>query len=194
MQPEYGDNFLLAFDYKLPPISKPIKKILYIHSSRMNQSFLSLKRTTQLYPDAEFFILKRSGITFPNCGLKSIKEITFNGDKLPLNFHLTENGQVLKEANIDLVFFCANYNIKLNSLDASITINYNNILRFTEDIQLYDWTCIIDNQFCIYYPYQIEIDKINKISGMDITFVTSAETDKEAKSLLTELGLPFKKN
>ena len=41
---------------------------------------------------------------------------------------------------------------------------------------------------------EINIDKVNKISGMDITFVTSADTDKEAKSLLTELGLPFKKN
>jgi large subunit ribosomal protein L5 len=29
---------------------------------------------------------------------------------------------------------------------------------------------------------------------MDITFVTSADTDKEAKSLLTEMGLPFQKN
>ena len=45
----------------------------------------------------------------------------------------------------------------------------------------------------IIFP-EIDIDKINKISGMDITFVTSAETDKEAKSLLTELGLPFKRN
>ena len=45
----------------------------------------------------------------------------------------------------------------------------------------------------IIFP-EIEIDKVNKISGMDITFVTSANTDKEAKSLLTELGLPFKKN
>jgi large subunit ribosomal protein L5 len=45
----------------------------------------------------------------------------------------------------------------------------------------------------IIYP-EINIDKVNKISGMDITFVTSAPTDKEAKSLLTELGLPFKKN
>lgn len=45
----------------------------------------------------------------------------------------------------------------------------------------------------IIFP-EINIDKINKISGMDITFVTSAETDKEAKSLLAELGLPFKKN
>ena len=45
----------------------------------------------------------------------------------------------------------------------------------------------------IIFP-EINIDKVNKISGMDITFVTSAATDKEAKSLLTELGLPFKKN
>ena len=42
--------------------------------------------------------------------------------------------------------------------------------------------------------HEINIDKVNKINGMDITFVTSANTDKEAKSLLTELGLPFKKN
>jgi len=45
----------------------------------------------------------------------------------------------------------------------------------------------------IIFP-EIDIDRINKVSGMDITFVTTAETDKEAKSLLTELGLPFKKN
>lgn len=45
----------------------------------------------------------------------------------------------------------------------------------------------------IIFP-EIDIDKVNKIGGMDITFVTSASTDKEAKSLLHELGLPFKKN
>lgn len=45
----------------------------------------------------------------------------------------------------------------------------------------------------IIFP-EINIDKVNKISGMDITFVTNAETDKEAKSLLGELGLPFKKD
>jgi large subunit ribosomal protein L5 len=43
----------------------------------------------------------------------------------------------------------------------------------------------------IIFP-EIDIDKVNKISGMDISFVTSAQTDKEAKSLLSELGLPFK--
>ncbi len=41
---------------------------------------------------------------------------------------------------------------------------------------------------------EINIDRIKKIDGMNITFVTSADTDKEAKSLLTELGLPFQKN
>ena len=45
----------------------------------------------------------------------------------------------------------------------------------------------------IIFP-EIDIDKVNRIAGMDITFVTTAKTDKEAKSLLTELGLPFKKN
>ena len=45
----------------------------------------------------------------------------------------------------------------------------------------------------IIFP-EIDIDKINKISGMDITFVTTADTDQEAKSLLTEMGLPFQKN
>ncbi len=45
----------------------------------------------------------------------------------------------------------------------------------------------------IIFP-EIDIDKVKKIDGMNITFITSASTDKEAKSLLTELGLPFKKN
>ena len=44
----------------------------------------------------------------------------------------------------------------------------------------------------IIFP-EIDIDKVNKISGMDITFVTSASTDNEAKSLLSLIGLPFKK-
>lgn len=39
---------------------------------------------------------------------------------------------------------------------------------------------------------EIEYDKIDKIRGMDIVFVTTAKTDKEAKELLTLLGMPFK--
>lgn len=44
----------------------------------------------------------------------------------------------------------------------------------------------------IIFP-EINIDKVNKITGMDITFVTTAPDDKEARALLKELGIPFKK-
>ena len=44
----------------------------------------------------------------------------------------------------------------------------------------------------IIFP-EINIDKVNKIAGMDITFVTNTNSNKEAKALLTNLGLPFKK-
>ncbi|MCK4678362.1 MAG: 50S ribosomal protein L5 [Bacteroidales bacterium] len=43
----------------------------------------------------------------------------------------------------------------------------------------------------IIFP-EIDIDKVNHINGMDITFVTSARTDKEAHALLKEFGIPFK--
>ncbi len=38
---------------------------------------------------------------------------------------------------------------------------------------------------------EIDIDKVEKVRGMDITFVTSAKTDEEAKELLALLGMPF---
>jgi large subunit ribosomal protein L5 len=43
----------------------------------------------------------------------------------------------------------------------------------------------------IIFP-EIDIDKVNKITGMDITFVTTADTDEEAFELLKELGMPFR--
>ena len=43
----------------------------------------------------------------------------------------------------------------------------------------------------IIFP-EIDIDKVNKITGLDITFVTTASTDEEAYELLKELGMPFK--
>ena len=44
----------------------------------------------------------------------------------------------------------------------------------------------------IVFP-EIDIDKITKILGLEITFVTTAKTDQEAYALLREFGLPFKK-
>lgn len=43
----------------------------------------------------------------------------------------------------------------------------------------------------IIFP-EVDIDKVNKITGMDITFVTTANTDEEAYELLKELGMPFR--
>ena len=43
----------------------------------------------------------------------------------------------------------------------------------------------------IIFP-EINIDKVNKINGMDINFVTTANTDREAFALLREFGIPFK--
>ena len=40
--------------------------------------------------------------------------------------------------------------------------------------------------------HEISIDKVLKVNGMDITFVTNTDSDEEALTLLTELGLPFK--
>ena len=40
---------------------------------------------------------------------------------------------------------------------------------------------------------EIDYDKIDKVRGMEVTFVTTARTDDEARVLLTELGFPFRK-
>lgn len=53
-----------------------------------------------------------------------------------------------------------------------------------------NYTLGIEEQ--IIFP-EIEMDKIDKILGMNITFVTSADTDEEAFALLKEFGFPFKK-
>ncbi|MES2622654.1 MAG: 50S ribosomal protein L5 [Bacteroidota bacterium] len=45
----------------------------------------------------------------------------------------------------------------------------------------------------IIFP-EMEIDKVTRINGMDITFVTSAKTDEEAYALLEAFGMPFKKD
>jgi|SRR5690554_2772839 len=45
----------------------------------------------------------------------------------------------------------------------------------------------------IIFP-EIDIDKVNRITGMDISFVTTAKSNEEARALLKEFGMPFKKN
>ncbi|UZV96863.1 50S ribosomal protein L5, partial [Treponema pallidum] len=44
----------------------------------------------------------------------------------------------------------------------------------------------------IIFP-EIDFDKIERISGLNVNVVTSAQTDQEARTLLTKLGMPFRK-
>ena len=73
MTPEYGKNFLLSFDYKLPPLSKPVKQILYIHSSQTDQSFLSLKKIDLENSDFSPRSISSAGWTSPRILTFSVK-------------------------------------------------------------------------------------------------------------------------
>jgi len=92
---------------------------------------------------------------------------------------------------------------------ARVTLRDNNMFEFLDRLvavslpRIRDFRGINDKGFDgrgnynlgiteqIIFP-EINIDKINKIQGMDITFVTSAQNDVEALELLKQFGLPFK--
>ena len=90
-----------------------------------------------------------------------------------------------------------------------VTLRGNRMYEFLDRLvsvsipRIRDFRCINDKGFDgrgnytlgipeqIIFP-EIDIDKIAKINGLDVTFVTSARTDREAHALLKEFGLPFK--
>ena len=94
-------------------------------------------------------------------------------------------------------------------IGARVTLRGNQMYEFVERLttvalpRVRDFRGISDKSFDgrgnyslgiqeqIIFP-EIDLDKINKITGMDITFVTSAKTDLEALGLLKAIGLPFK--
>jgi len=94
-------------------------------------------------------------------------------------------------------------------IGARVTLRNNNMYEFLDRLvsvslpRIRDFRGINDKSFDgrgnytlgiieqIIFP-EINIDKINKIQGMDITFVTSAKSDVEALELLKQFGLPFK--
>ena len=97
------------------------------------------------------------------------------------------------------------------NLDRELKLGVNSVIMFPtaqNNAYKFEWVEVLGNgvkiaereidkleEYIISISFDIlRVDKINKISGMDITFVTSAQTDKEALSLLTALGLPFKKS
>jgi large subunit ribosomal protein L5 len=53
---------------------------------------------------------------------------------------------------------------------------------------------LLSLQVFLRFFHEISIDKVLKVTGMDITFVTNTDSDTEALALLTEFGLPFIKS
>lgn len=94
-------------------------------------------------------------------------------------------------------------------IGARVTLRHNRMYEFMDRLitvalpRVRDFRGISDKSFDgrgnysmgitehIIFP-EIDLDKVNKITGMDITFVTTAKTDAEALALLKLLGLPFK--
>lgn len=95
------------------------------------------------------------------------------------------------------------------TIGARVTLRHNHMFEFLDRLvsvalpRVRDFRGINDKSFDgrgnytlgvteqIIFP-EIDIDKVDKITGMDITFVTTAKTDAEALALLKELGMPFK--
>ena len=50
----------------------------------------------------------------------------------------------------------------------------------------------LESRSSLIFP-EIEYDKIDKVRGMDVIFVTTAKTDEEARELLTQFNMPFAK-
>ena len=94
-------------------------------------------------------------------------------------------------------------------IGARVTLRGNNMYEFLDKLvavslpRIRDFKGVNDKGFDgrgnytmgvpeqIIFP-EINIDKVNRINGMDITFVTTARTDREAFALLREFGVPFK--
>ncbi|MCF8301796.1 MAG: 50S ribosomal protein L5 [Bacteroidales bacterium] len=94
-------------------------------------------------------------------------------------------------------------------IGARVTLRRNNMYEFLDRLisvsipRIRDFRGISDKGFDgrgnftmgvseqIIFP-EIVMDKVNRINGMDITFVTTAKTDKEAYFLLKQFGIPFK--
>jgi large subunit ribosomal protein L5 len=105
----------------------------------------------------------------------------------------------------------SNFKLRANTqIGARVTLRGDNMYEFIDRLisaalpRVRDFKGVNDRSFDgrgnytlgiqeqIIFP-EIDIDKITKINGLDITFVTTANTDDEAKALLSEMGIPFKK-
>lgn len=135
-------------------------------------------------------------------------------DKKLIDFALDEMTQITGQKAVPTKSKVDISNFKLRkgmSVGARVTLRGNTMYEFLDRLiataipRIRDFRGISDKGFDgrgnfsmgiteqIIFP-EINIDKVNKITGMDITMVTTASNDKEAYALLRAFGIPFKKN
>ena len=182
-------NFLLKLNFKLTKITKEIKKILYIHSTEASHSLTILQRLQELYAEAQIFVINppNSSLKIPN--LKNIEIIESSTDLISPDFYMSPEGKSLLKENIDLAFFGINREVNDDSIstDSSYQNRHKNVLDALLNLNLYDWTCIIDKQYCLYYPFQLEAYRggkgIWKHNGLEMDLPQTLLSSNERKQL-----------
>ena len=133
-------------------------------------------------------------------------------DKKLIDYGVEEMSAITGQKAVPTISKCDVSNFKLrrgNPIGVRVTLRGDRMYEFLERLvavalpRVRDFRGINDKGFDgrgnysfgvteqIIFP-EIDMDKVNRINGMDITFVTSAKTDKEAMALLKQFGLPFK--
>lgn len=133
-------------------------------------------------------------------------------DKKLIDIAITELSTITGQKAVPTISKKAVSNFKLREkmpIGAKVTLRSDRMYEFLDRLitvalpRVRDFRGVNDNSFDgrgnytlgvteqIIFP-EIDLDKINKIAGMDITFVTTAKTDAEAYELLKNMGMPFK--
>lgn len=133
-------------------------------------------------------------------------------DKKLVDIAINEMSTITGQKAVPTISKKAVSNFKLREkmpIGAKVTLRRDRMYEFLDRLitvampRVRDFRGVSDNSFDgrgnytlgvteqIIFP-EIDLDKINKIAGMDITFVTTAKTDAEAYELLKQLGMPFK--
>ncbi len=167
--PIASKNFLLAFDFDLPTAPDTPGDILFIHSSPIEQSSVSISRLNQLYSNNNFHVIKKDGIDFPEEKLH--KTYTYKEAHLPPGFKVPRGE---KATNFGLAFFCINMDIGLvlkkqkpddvpedveyEAIEDKLKNRYENILSFLETLNLKEVTYVIDKNFKVWKLTHCDIE------------------------------------
>ncbi len=196
-------NFLLAFDFDPPVSSSAQENILFIHSSRSEQSATALSRLAILYPNKKFDLVRKEGLPLPECGLQELATHTYEESLLPPEFHAPDWG---KKPSFGLTFFCVNMeigvvekklapegsfeNVEFEEVENKLKERYGNILAFLHNSGLIESAYVIDKNFQIWKLTQKDVEACSgtwKING-DYVHLPSTLLSLQEGEELFELG------